>query len=284
MYNVLVHVNKYSPDSLQSRVWGSQFFRWYIFLRKQTFDKSVFLRGKWRKSTAAESKEKHGVEDPMSELTITSPYVDSRVDSNKFMYHGQSYSTVDLNLRTKDLASDFHIIDRFKLLHSRRILHIQMENYNLTESRPIHFFIWHPLLNIWEFVHFSCAILLAFSGINNVFEIDIFPIPQLISHYCQFTHILHWYNTPQSSVWWSYDCVSINSLWCEEGRDHKEIGGRDQGKCRHTIINPILHMWIRDSCVVGLGAVWWASHISNSALLSVSCELVLNLALAPSWE
>jgi hypothetical protein len=30
----------------------------------------------------AESKEKHGMWDPMPELTITSPYVDSRVDSS----------------------------------------------------------------------------------------------------------------------------------------------------------------------------------------------------------
>ncbi len=32
----------------------------------------------------AESKEKHGVWDPMPELSITSPYVDSRFDSNPF--------------------------------------------------------------------------------------------------------------------------------------------------------------------------------------------------------
>ncbi len=32
----------------------------------------------------AESKEKHGVWDPMPDLTITSPYVQSRVDSNTF--------------------------------------------------------------------------------------------------------------------------------------------------------------------------------------------------------
>ncbi len=32
----------------------------------------------------AESKEKHGVWDPTPEMTITSPYVDSRVDSNIF--------------------------------------------------------------------------------------------------------------------------------------------------------------------------------------------------------
>ncbi len=32
----------------------------------------------------AESQEKHGVWDPMPELTITSPYVHSRVDSNTF--------------------------------------------------------------------------------------------------------------------------------------------------------------------------------------------------------
>jgi hypothetical protein len=37
----------------------------------------------------AESKEKHGVWDPMPELTITSPYVHSRVDSNTFI--GQPY-------------------------------------------------------------------------------------------------------------------------------------------------------------------------------------------------
>jgi hypothetical protein len=34
--------------------------------------------------TEAESKEKHGVWDPMLELTMTSPYVHSRVDSNTF--------------------------------------------------------------------------------------------------------------------------------------------------------------------------------------------------------
>jgi hypothetical protein len=32
----------------------------------------------------SESKEKHGVWDPMPEFTLTSPYVDSRVDSNTF--------------------------------------------------------------------------------------------------------------------------------------------------------------------------------------------------------
>ncbi len=32
----------------------------------------------------AESNEKHGVWDPMPELTLTSPYVHSRVDSNTF--------------------------------------------------------------------------------------------------------------------------------------------------------------------------------------------------------
>jgi hypothetical protein len=32
----------------------------------------------------AESKDKHDVWDPMMELTISSPYVNSRVDSNTF--------------------------------------------------------------------------------------------------------------------------------------------------------------------------------------------------------
>jgi hypothetical protein len=34
--------------------------------------------------TEAESKETHGVWDPMPELTITSPYVHSSIDSNTF--------------------------------------------------------------------------------------------------------------------------------------------------------------------------------------------------------
>jgi hypothetical protein len=35
-------------------------------------------------ASEAESKEKHGVWDPMPEMTITSPYVRSTVDSNTF--------------------------------------------------------------------------------------------------------------------------------------------------------------------------------------------------------
>jgi hypothetical protein len=36
----------------------------------------------------AQSEEKHGVWDPMPELTITSPYVHSRVDSQYiYLYH-----------------------------------------------------------------------------------------------------------------------------------------------------------------------------------------------------
>jgi hypothetical protein len=37
-----------------------------------------------RPSAEAESKEKHGVWDPMPESTVTSPYVHARVDSNTF--------------------------------------------------------------------------------------------------------------------------------------------------------------------------------------------------------
>ncbi len=45
----------------------------------------------------AESKEKRGICDPIPELTITSPYVHSRVDSNTFTMGGQPYARVDLN-------------------------------------------------------------------------------------------------------------------------------------------------------------------------------------------
>jgi hypothetical protein len=46
--------------------------------------------------TEAEFKEKYGVWDPMPELTITAPYVDSRFDSNTFTMDGQPYARVDL--------------------------------------------------------------------------------------------------------------------------------------------------------------------------------------------
>ncbi len=49
------------------------------------------------KLSEAESKEKHGVWDPMQELTIISPYVHSRVDSNTFAMGGQLYARADLN-------------------------------------------------------------------------------------------------------------------------------------------------------------------------------------------
>jgi hypothetical protein len=47
--------------------------------------------------TQAESKEENGVWDPMPELTITSPYVYSRVYSNTFtMAIKQPYARIDL--------------------------------------------------------------------------------------------------------------------------------------------------------------------------------------------
>jgi hypothetical protein len=49
------------------------------------------------KITEAESIEKHGLWDPMPELTITSPYVHSRLDSNTFTMGGQSSARVDLS-------------------------------------------------------------------------------------------------------------------------------------------------------------------------------------------
>jgi hypothetical protein len=47
-------------------------------------------------NTKAESQEKHGVWDPMPELTITSPYVHSRVDSNTFTMGNPMSGTLDL--------------------------------------------------------------------------------------------------------------------------------------------------------------------------------------------
>jgi hypothetical protein len=56
--------------------------------------------------TEAESKEKHGVWDPLPELTITSPYaLQSRL---QHIYQGQLYARVDFipQSGTLDLASD----------------------------------------------------------------------------------------------------------------------------------------------------------------------------------
>ncbi len=44
----------------------------------------IFIDQKFSPFPEAESKEKHGLWDPMPELTITSRYVHSRVDSNTF--------------------------------------------------------------------------------------------------------------------------------------------------------------------------------------------------------
>jgi hypothetical protein len=58
-----------------------------------------------RSCTQAKSKEKHGIRDPMPELTITSPAcpLQSRL---QHIYHGQPYASVDFipQSRTFDLA------------------------------------------------------------------------------------------------------------------------------------------------------------------------------------
>jgi hypothetical protein len=54
-----------------------------------------------RKDWGRIHRKKHGVWDPMPELTITSPYVHSRADSNTFTMGigiGQPYARVNLNL------------------------------------------------------------------------------------------------------------------------------------------------------------------------------------------
>jgi hypothetical protein len=62
-------------------------------------------------STEAESKEKHGVWDPMPELTITSPYVDSSntctIGNPIWQSRPQPYARVDFisQSETKNLAS-----------------------------------------------------------------------------------------------------------------------------------------------------------------------------------
>ncbi len=89
-----------------------QFAAYFFFQRPKSPGQTCMAAVKGGCSEA-ESKEKHGVWDPMPGFTITSPYVHSRVDSN--IYPVQPYARVDLNpsarvdfipqSRTLDLAS-----------------------------------------------------------------------------------------------------------------------------------------------------------------------------------
>ncbi len=54
------------------------------------------------KFTEAESKETHGVWDPMPELTITTPYVHSSIDSNTF-------NSIDVYLHTDIYLQDIYM-------------------------------------------------------------------------------------------------------------------------------------------------------------------------------
>jgi hypothetical protein len=73
------------------------------YLLKTRYMEKVFNQ------TEAESKDKHGVQDPMLELTITSPNVHSRVDCNTFtMGNPLPESTLTLRQsRLYPLVTDF---------------------------------------------------------------------------------------------------------------------------------------------------------------------------------
>jgi hypothetical protein len=93
-----------------------------------------------------EFKEKHGVWDPMPELTITSPYVHSRVDSNTFTM-GNPMPESTLTLRQSwlfipqsgslDLASgDFLAIQRSADILSMQLFCFLYEIIYLLYSKP----------------------------------------------------------------------------------------------------------------------------------------------------
>ncbi len=75
-------VDMYTGRGEGSPSWGGGAFL-LILCWQQKFN-TCQLRQQPNQKPEAESKEKHGVWDPMPELTITSPYVDSRVDTNTF--------------------------------------------------------------------------------------------------------------------------------------------------------------------------------------------------------
>ncbi len=88
----------------------------------------------------AESKEKHGVWDPMPELTITSPCVHSRVDSNPFtMGIGQPYDRVDWTVATLVLHQLDALTARLYILSTNSaISHPRVEYFSSTNSAISH--------------------------------------------------------------------------------------------------------------------------------------------------
>ncbi len=75
--------------------------RWRIViilrLWEENWEYNQLKRTHPSEKSEAESKEKHCVWDPMPELTITSPYVQSRVNSNTFTISNPMPLWVDLN-------------------------------------------------------------------------------------------------------------------------------------------------------------------------------------------
>ncbi len=61
-------------------------------------------------STETENKEKHSVWDLMPEMTVTSPYVHSRVDSNTCTMGNPLESTMDLTSVIKSTSYSMRVI------------------------------------------------------------------------------------------------------------------------------------------------------------------------------
>ncbi len=83
----------------------------YIFATKNVVDNYQRRTAKTIATTSvseAESKEKHGVWDPMPELTITSPYVQSRL---QHIYRLQPYARVYLNPMPESTLFPSHGLD-----------------------------------------------------------------------------------------------------------------------------------------------------------------------------
>jgi hypothetical protein len=129
---------------------------------KTTYPKLDFLRTNcWNvgplsslgcKGTEAESNEKRGAWDPMSELTITSPYLHSRV---QHIYHGQPYARVDFipQSETLDLASALGTsgLVLFKILFKNCSdgcpMPIQSRKIKCANSLPISKFAWYAKMH-----------------------------------------------------------------------------------------------------------------------------------------
>ncbi len=99
----------FSQPNNQTAFFTRIFFDLFVCIHRRPFllwaanaarKKTICLGYFPTREAEAESKEKHGVWDPMPLLTITSPHLQSIPDYSTFTAYGQPYARVDFVLQS----------------------------------------------------------------------------------------------------------------------------------------------------------------------------------------